>query len=139
MGLGPAGMFFQITALFLSLVSVCVYIYSYFKKSYNLINLGNKFFIGTSVSVITASAILFMALAVSDFSIQYVVNFSNSSLPMFYKISAFWGGQAGSLLLWVLLLVVFGLIELFRIKKMDNEYKLGVMLIMAGTVLFFLV
>lgn len=139
MGLGPAGMFFQITALFLSLVSVCVYIYSYFKKSYNLINLGNKFFIGTSVSVISASVILFMALAVSDFSIQYVVNFSNSSLPMFYKISAFWGGQAGSLLLWVLLLVLFGLIELFRIKKMDNEYKLGVMLIMAGTVLFFLV
>ena len=57
---------------------------------------------------------------------------------MFYKISAFWGGQAGSLLLWVLLLVIFGTIELFRIKNMNDTYQLGVMLIMAGATLFFL-
>ncbi len=84
-----------------------------------------------------ASTVLLTAFIVSDFSIAYVAHNSDNSLPMFYKISAFWGGQAGSLLLWVLLLAIFGTIELFRIKKMNDTYQLGVMLIMAGTTLFF--
>ncbi len=50
----------------------------------------------------------FMLLAFSfyenDFSLKYVVEHSNSTLPLFYKISAVWGGHEGSLLLWVLIL-----------------------------------
>lgn len=139
MELGSIGMFFQISALILCLASVIAYIYAYLTKAYNIKNIGNYLFIATSVAVIIASIVLFTAFAISDFSIEYVARYSDSSLPMFYKISAFWGGQAGSLLLWVLLLVLFGTIELFRIKNMDNKYQLGVMLIMAGTTLFFTV
>ena len=139
MELGSVGMFFQISALILSIASVTAYIYAYLTKAYHIKNIGNLLFIGTTIAIIIASIVLFTAFAVSDFSIAYVAHYSDNSLPMFYKISAFWGGQAGSLLLWVLLLVIFGSIELFRIKKMSDTYQLGVMLIMAGTTLFFTV
>lgn len=137
MELGSIGMFFQISALILCLASVTAYIYAYLTKAYNIKSIGNWLFVGTTIAIVIASIVLFTAFAVSDFSIAYVAHYSDNSLPMFYKISAFWGGQAGSLLLWVLLLVIFGTIELFRIKKMNDTYQLGVMLIMAGTTLFF--
>lgn len=137
MELGSIGMFFQISALILCLASVTAYIYAYLTKAYNIKSIGNWLFIGTTIAIVIASTVLLTAFIVSDFSIAYVAHNSDNSLPMFYKISAFWGGQAGSLLLWVLLLAIFGTIELFRIKKMNDTYQLGVMLIMAGTTLFF--
>ncbi|PUA26791.1 MAG: c-type cytochrome biogenesis protein CcmF [Cellvibrio sp. 79] len=39
-----------------------------------------------------------------DFSVKYVASNSNSLLPVYYKISAVWGGHEGSLLLWILML-----------------------------------
>ena len=40
----------------------------------------------------------------NDFSLTYVADHSNRSLSGLYKLSAFWGGQEGSLLLWLLIL-----------------------------------
>lgn len=47
-----------------------------------------------------ASAVLMHALLTHDFSLQYVASFSDRTMPLFYLIGAFWGGQAGSLLFW---------------------------------------
>lgn len=44
------------------------------------------------------------AFVADDFSVAYVATNSNSALPIYYKISAVWGGHEGSLLLWVLIL-----------------------------------
>ncbi len=53
-------------------------------------------------------AFSFFCLAYSfvhdDFSVKYVASNSNSLLPVYYKISAVWGGHEGSLLLWILML-----------------------------------
>jgi len=40
----------------------------------------------------------------NDFTLNYVANNSNTLLPVWYKISAVWGGHEGSLLLWVTVL-----------------------------------
>lgn len=45
----------------------------------------------------------------NDFSLLYVVSHSNSLLPWYYKLSATWGGHEGSLLLWVLILAMWGM------------------------------
>ncbi|WP_439242873.1 heme lyase CcmF/NrfE family subunit [Lonepinella sp. BR2474] len=50
---------------------------------------------------------LFYAFAVNDFSVQYVVNNSNSQLPLQYRLSAVWGSHEGSLLLWIWLLTLW--------------------------------
>ncbi|MDG6897739.1 c-type cytochrome biogenesis protein CcmF [Actinobacillus delphinicola] len=47
---------------------------------------------------------LFYLFAVNDFSVQYVVNNSNTNLPLMYRLAAVWGSHEGSLLLWVWLL-----------------------------------
>jgi len=48
------------------------------------------------------------AFVVSDFSLNVVVANSHSAKPMLYKISGTWGNHEGSMLLWVLILTLFG-------------------------------
>jgi cytochrome c-type biogenesis protein CcmF len=60
----------------------------------------------------------FLALVIcfmrSDFSVAAVYHYSHSQQPLIYKIAATWGNHEGSLLLWVLILAVFGaLVALF--------------------------
>ena len=59
-------------------------------------------------STLVASAVLLAALLRHDFSFQYVAHTTSEALPTPYTISAFWGGQEGSLLLWLLFLTGFG-------------------------------
>ncbi|MEO1037942.1 MAG: heme lyase CcmF/NrfE family subunit [Pseudomonadota bacterium] len=57
-----------------------------------------------------AGFILLIALFIqSDFSIAYVAANSHVDKPLAYKIAAAWGGHEGSMLLWCLMLAVFGL------------------------------
>lgn len=53
-------------------------------------------------------AALTWAFVTSDFSVALVVDNSHTAKPMIYKISGVWGNHEGSLLLWVLILVLFG-------------------------------
>ncbi len=48
------------------------------------------------------------AFVTSDFSLRLVVLNSHSAKPMLYKISGTWGNHEGSMLLWVLILTLFG-------------------------------
>ena len=48
------------------------------------------------------------AFVTSDFSVALVVNNSHTLKPLLYKISGVWGNHEGSLLLWVLILALFG-------------------------------
>ena len=58
---------------------------------------------------IFVSLVLLYAFYSYDFSVKYVHNYSDKSLPLFYRLTAFWGGQAGSLLFWALSVVACGL------------------------------
>ncbi len=44
-----------------------------------------------------------------DFSVAYVAQNSNTALPLFYRLAAVWGAHEGSMLLWVFILSVWGL------------------------------
>ena len=55
-----------------------------------------------------AFAALTWAFVVSDFSLAVVVSNSHTLKPMLYKISGVWGNHEGSLLLWVLILAIYG-------------------------------
>ncbi len=58
--------------------------------------------------VLGAFAALMHAFAQSDFSVALVANNSHSAKPLIYKISGTWGNHEGSMLLWVLILALFG-------------------------------
>ena len=63
---------------------------------------------GQFLFVAIAFAVLTHAFVVSDFSVLTVVANSHSAKPMLYKISGVWGNHEGSLVLWVLILTLFG-------------------------------
>ena len=58
--------------------------------------------------VLTAFLALMQAYVVSDFSLANVAQNSHSAKPMLYKITGVWGNHEGSMLLWVLILALFG-------------------------------
>ncbi len=60
------------------------------------------------ILVAVSFACLTHAYVTSDFSVVNVVQNSHSAKPMLYKISGVWGNHEGSMLLWVLILAVFG-------------------------------
>ena len=62
----------------------------------------------TAVVATLSILVLAYSFAVSDFSLKYVHQYSDAAMPMFYKLTAVWGGQSGSMLVWAWLLAVMG-------------------------------
>src|SRR5262245_54046768 len=67
--------------------------------------------------VVIAVAALLHALVTHDFNIEYVAHYSSSTLPLQYTIAALWGGQAGSLLFWTLILT-----SMSAVVHLQNRY-----------------
>ncbi len=85
---------------------------------------------------------LFYVFAINDFSVQYVVNNSNTTLPIYYRLSAVWGSHEGSLLLWIWLLSLWSAAVALFSKRLPQEAVarvLGIMgIISVGFLLFVL-
>ena len=64
--------------------------------------------LGAFACVALAFGALVYAHATSDFSVANVVENSHSTKPFLYKLTGVWGNHEGSMLLWVLILVLFG-------------------------------
>src|SRR3546814_19567663 len=60
------------------------------------------------VLIVIAFGALTHAYVTSDFSVFNVVQNSHSAKPLLYKITGVWGNHEGSMLLWILILAVFG-------------------------------
>ncbi len=75
--------------------------------------------LGAASLVILASAVLLRALVLRDFSLAYVAQYTDTTLPLFYTVTAFWAGQAGSLLFWALSMAAAGLLFMFSRPYQD--------------------
>ncbi|EJW10177.1 Cytochrome c heme lyase subunit CcmF [Rhodovulum sp. PH10] len=66
----------------------------------------------TALAQLLFAALAFAALTIcyvqSDFSVLNVAENSHSTMPLIYKITSVWGNHEGSMLLWVLILALFG-------------------------------
>jgi cytochrome c-type biogenesis protein CcmF len=62
-----------------------------------------------ALSVVLAAAVLGVLLLLRDFRIEYVYQYSGMELPFHYQIAAFWAGQKGSFLIWLLWGALIGL------------------------------
>ncbi|MEG9490671.1 heme lyase CcmF/NrfE family subunit [Mannheimia indoligenes] len=82
---------------------------------------------------------LFYLFAVNDFTVQYVVNNSNSRLPLQYRLSAVWGAHEGSLLLWVWLLSLWSIGVAAFTRKMPEDAVARVLGLMGMISIGFLV
>jgi len=90
-------------------------------NNWNLIRSAQNASILSFLLIAIASAALLQALVLSDFSLRYVWEHSSTDMPLFYKVSSFWGGLEGSLLFWVLVQSFFSMIVAFRYQYSNRE------------------
>ena len=68
-------------------------------------------------STLVASAVLATALVRHDFTFRYVADHTSRDLSPIYSLTAFWGGEEGSLLLWLLVLTGYGALAVALNRK----------------------
>src|SRR5258707_12466529 len=104
----------------------------------DLIESGERAIYATLAMVVLASLGLWTALLTHDFSIRYVASFTSANLPKIYTITAFWGGQSGSLLFWALILSIYSGITLWTNRTRNRELMPYVSGTLALILVFFL-
>lgn len=83
-------------------------------------------------------AALTYAYVVSDFSVANVIANSHSMKPMLFKVTGVWGNHEGSMLLWVLILAVFGAGIAFFGGNLPRTLKANVLSVQAWVTVAFL-
>ncbi len=85
-----------------------------------------------------AFAALTYAYVTSDFSVENVWANSHSAKPLLYKISGVWGNHEGSMLLWVLILALFGAAVALFGGNLPPALRANVLAVQAGIAVAFL-
>jgi len=86
-----------------------------------------------------ATVCLVWSFLANDFRVDYVFHYSSTSQALQYKIGALWGGQAGSLLLWLLILSVMAVIMVWTNRNKNRALMPYATAVMALTMTFFLI
>ncbi len=87
----------------------------------DLITSGRRGLYVTTLMVILASVGLWTALLSHDFSLSYVAGHTSANMPRIYVFTAFWGGQAGSMLFWALILSCYSSIAIWSVREKARE------------------
>src|SRR5262249_13456957 len=131
------------SALLLATFVVCSYaaaisVVGARRRSRRLIESGIGAFYLICALMTAASAVMINAFLTGDFSIKYVVHYSDSVQPLFYKITSYWGGLDGSIMFWVFLLSVFGSIAVYVNRERHRELIPYVVATISVVQMFFL-
>jgi cytochrome c-type biogenesis protein CcmF len=86
-----------------------------------------------------ASSALCALFLTDRFDVEYVASYSSRAMPTLFKVAAFWGGHAGSLLLWILVLSVFSAIVIVQNRHQNRGLIPYVVATLSGITVFFLV
>jgi cytochrome c-type biogenesis protein CcmF len=82
---------------------------------------------------------LFQAFATYDYTFAYVASHSARSMPLQFRLAALWGGQAGSLLLWLWMLSAYGAASLLALRRTSARLAPWVCAMLLANAAFFLV
>jgi cytochrome c-type biogenesis protein CcmF len=89
--------------------------------------------------LLTISAVSLIVLLVNNrFDVSFVYEVTSRSMPTYLKITAWWGGQAGSLVFWAWLMAAFASLVTLRKWDRDAEFLPWVIVVTSTTLAFFL-
>jgi cytochrome c-type biogenesis protein CcmF len=89
--------------------------------------------------LLTISAVSLIGLLVNNrFDVSFVYEVTSRSMPTYLKITAWWGGQAGSLVFWAWLMAAFASLVTLRKWDRDAEFLPWVIVVTSTTLAFFL-
>lgn len=109
-------------------------------KNQKLVNSGKGGAIAVFICAGLAMFSLFYFLGTSQFQYEYVTDYTSSELPIIYKLTALWAGNAGSLLLWTFFLTLYTVMIMYSRKMKGNPMvPYIVSILLANTVFFFFI
>ncbi len=127
-------------ALGLSIYAFIIFILGIYKQDQRFIDSGKAASLAVFILATISMLILFTALGTSQLQFEYVSAYISTDLPLVYKLSALWAGNAGSLLLWTFFLTMYTTMVVYSRKMKNNPmtpYVAAIML--ANTIFFYLI
>ncbi|MGH9786310.1 MAG: heme lyase CcmF/NrfE family subunit [Terriglobia bacterium] len=95
--------------------------------------------VAVGVLVTIATGILLYSLMTNDFRFAAVAGHSNRALPWYYKITALWSGQEGSLLYWSWLLACYSMVAVWLSREKHRSmmpYVVATLMVVQGFFLY---
>ena len=132
------GSFSLLLAFCFSLYAITAAAYGEWKKNPLVAQSAERATVVTGLLTVLASSSLLVLLFRDDFRIAAVASHSNRTLPAFYKLSALWSGQEGSLLFWSAVLAAYSIAVVLLNRKSHRHLMPYVIIVMMITQAFFL-
>jgi cytochrome c-type biogenesis protein CcmF len=128
-------------SLALGVAFISILLFSLFlkKSDYRFFIAGWRATVVVSALTILATLILLYELLLSNFDISYVAHYTSLETPTFYKITALWAGQSGSLLFWLFILSVYTLIVLYQYRNSYSKLMPWIIIVLVFVQIFFLI
>jgi cytochrome c-type biogenesis protein CcmF len=128
-----------VLALVFSMAAMTMYFLAY--RGYNnTLNYGRMAYHIMAMLVIVASTYLWYVILTHQYQYKYVFSYTSKDLPTGLLFSAFWGGQEGSFMLWLLLTAIVGIfLQSYTSKRGDLEPRVMAVFSLATTFLLIMV
>src|SRR5512138_3741997 len=121
-----------------TLYSVFAAIYGEYKKSPTLVESARRAMLLTWPLLTLTAGVLIYLLTNNHYEVQFVYEVTSRSMPTYLKVTAWWDGQAGSLLFWSWLMSAFASLVTLRSWERDREFLPWVIVVTSVTTAFFL-
>ena len=132
------GLFLILAAFVVAAYAAAISVAGARRRSTRLVESGIGAFHLITAIMAAASGVIVHAFVTGDYSIRYVQRYSDSALPLFYKITSYWGGLDGSIMFWVFLLSIFGSVAVYVNRERHRELMPYVVAVIACVQMFFL-
>ncbi|MBV9079385.1 MAG: heme lyase CcmF/NrfE family subunit [Methylobacteriaceae bacterium] len=133
------GHFALALALGLSVLQTAVPVWGARSGDWVLMGVAGPAALGVFVLVAIAFGTLVAAHVGSDFSVLNVVENSHTAKPLIFKITGVWGNHEGSMLLWVLILALFGALVAAAPGSVPARLRVQALAVQGSITLTFLV
>ncbi len=127
-----------VLAFLLSLYGIAVSVIGARRNQLELVNSGRNSVFVVSGLVVLAALLVWRALLTNEFQLDFVQGHSERAMPTLFKISALWGGQAGSLLFWSLLASIMAISAVWFFRKDQPSLKPWVNVVLLLYIGFFM-
>lgn len=119
------GHFALALALGVAVVQTIVPLWGVSRNDPALASVGPAAAIACFLLVALSFGCLMASYVVSDFSVENVAANSHSTQPLIYRLTSVWGNHEGSMLLWVLILVLFGALVALSRRSLPPKLRAG--------------
>src|SRR5512138_1799011 len=127
-----------VISFLVTLYSVFAAIYGEYKKSPTLVESARRAMLLTWPLLTLTAGVLIYLLTNNHYEVQFVYQVTSRSMPTYLKVTAWWGGQAGSLLFWSWLMSAFASLVTLRKWDRDREFLPWVIVVACVTMAFFI-